>query len=129
MIFLKSCGDKKFKNQYSKNEIINKNLLKKYVDKFNKYDHELYKQLIDNKNAYNFLLENIPIIEIPDKVIEENYYFRWWTYRKHIKSTPDGIVITEFLPKVYWSKKHNTINCPAAHHIYEGRWLRDPKYI
>ena len=129
MIFLKSCGDKKFKNQYSKNEIINKNLLKEYVDKFNKYDHELYKQFIDNKNAYKFLSGNIPIIEIPDKVIEEKYYFRWWTFRKHIKSTVDGFVITEFLPKVYWSKKHNTINCPAAHHIYEGRWLRNPKYI
>tara|TARA_A100001011_G_scaffold260132_1_gene268617 strand:- start:2615 stop:4276 length:1662 start_codon:yes stop_codon:yes gene_type:complete len=128
-IFLKSCGEKNFKPQYSKNHIINEHLLKEYVEKFNKNDNELYSQHINNKNAYNFLLENIPIIEIPDKVIEENYYFRWWTYRKHIKSTPDGIVITEFLPKVYWSKKHNTINCPAAHHIYEGRWLRDPKYI
>tara|TARA_B100000963_G_C22598025_1_gene658831 strand:+ start:182 stop:1843 length:1662 start_codon:yes stop_codon:yes gene_type:complete len=128
-IFLKSCGEKKFKPQYSKNHIVNKYLLKEYVAKFNKYDNELYRQHINNENAYSFLSENIPIIEIPDKVIEENYYFRWWTYRKHIKSTPDGFVITEFLPKVYWSKKHNTINCPAAHHIYEGRWLRDPKYI
>ena len=128
-IFLKSCGEKKFKPQYSNNHIINKHLLKEYVAKFNKYDNELYKQHIENKNAHNFLLENVPLIEIPDKVIEENYYFRWWTYRKHIKSTPDGFVITEFLPKVYWSKKHNTINCPAAHHIYEGRWLRNPKYV
>ena len=128
-IFLRSCSNRKFNIQSSKNSIINENLLKEYVEKFNKNDNELYKQHINNKKAYNFLLENIPIIEIPDKVIEENYYFRWWTYRKHIKSTPDGIVITEFLPKVYWSKKHNTINCPAAHHIYEGRWLRDPKYI
>ena len=128
-IFLKSCGEKSFKPQYSKNHIVNKQILKEYVEKFNKNDDELYSQHINNKNAYNFLSENIPIIEIPDKVIEENYYFRWWTYRKHIKSTPDGIVITEFLPKVNWSKKHNTINCPAAHHIYEGRWLRDPKYI
>ncbi len=128
-IFLRSCGKKNFKPHYSKNHIVNKYLLKEYVAKFNKYDNELYKQHINNENAYNFLSENIPIIEIPDKVIEENYYFRWWTYRKHIKSTPDGFVITEFLPKVYWSKKHNTINCPAAHHIYEGRWLRNPKYI
>ena len=129
LIFLKSCSDKKFNNKHSKNDIINKHLLKDYVSKFNNSDNELYKQHIDNKNAYSFLLKNIPIIELPDKVIEEKYYFRWWTYRKHIKSTSDGFVITEFLPKVYWSKKHNTINCPAAHHIYEGRWLRDPKYI
>ena len=129
LIFLKSCGNKKLKNQDFKNDIISKKLLKEYVVKFNKYDNEIYRQHINNENAYNFLSENIPLIEIPDKVIEENYYFRWWTYRKHIKSTSDGIVITEFLPKVYWSKKYNTINCPAAHHIYEGRWLRDPKYI
>ena len=129
LIFLKSCGNKKLKNQHFKNDIRSKKLLKEYVAKFNKYDNELYKQHIENKNAYKFLSENIPLIEVPDKVIEENYYFRWWTYRKHIKSTSDGFVITEFLPKVYWSKKHNTINCPAAHHIYEGRWLRDPKYI
>ena len=128
-IFLRSCSNRKFNIQPSKNSIINENILKEYVEKFNKNDNELYKQYINNENTYDFLSENIPIIEIPDRVIEENYYFRWWTYRKHIKSTPDGFVITEFLPKVYWSKKHNTINCPAAHHIYEGRWLRDPKYI
>jgi hypothetical protein len=104
-IFLRSCSNRKFNIQSSKNSIINENLLKEYVEKFNKNDNELYSQHIINKNAYNFLSENIPIIEIPDKVVEENYYFRWWTYRKHIKSTTDGFVITEFLPKVYWSKK------------------------
>ena len=102
-IFLRSCSNRKFNIQSNKNSIINENLLKEYIEKFNKNDNELYKQDINNKNAYNFLLENIPIIEIPDKVIEENYYFRWWTYRKHIKSTPDGFVITEFLPKVYFT--------------------------
>ena len=69
------------------------------------------------------------MIDLPNKEIEETYYFRWWTYRKHIKNTDDGFVITEFLPIVNWSGKHNTINCPAAHHIYEGRWLRNPKFI
>ena len=38
-------------------------------------------------------------------------------------------MITEFLPKVPWSAKHNTISCPAGHHFYEGRWLHDPKYM
>lgn len=38
-------------------------------------------------------------------------------------------MITEFLPKVDWSGKYNTINCPAAHHIYEGRWLLDPTFV
>ena len=34
-------------------------------------------------------------------------------------------VLTEFLHKVFWSGPHNTIVCPAGHHIMEGRWLRD----
>ncbi|MGB2754335.1 MAG: hypothetical protein WBD75_08180 [Phycisphaerae bacterium] len=86
-----------------------------YVDRFNRDDEELY--------------ANIPLFECPDKDFERTYYFRWWTYRKHVKKTPDGYVITEFLPKVPWSRKHNTISCPAGHHFYEGRWLRNGKYL
>ena len=110
-------------------KVIKSDKLKNYIDRFNKNDDEIYKQFIPNDEALLFLSKNIPIIDLPDKEIEETYYFRWWTYRKHIKNTADGFVITEFLPDVNWSKKHNTINCPAAHHIYEGRWLRNPKYI
>jgi hypothetical protein len=73
--------------------------------------------------------ENVPRFECPDKEIGEIYHFRWWTYRKHIRETPDGFIITEFLPKVPWSGKHNTISCPAGHHFREGRWIRDPKYL
>jgi len=100
-----------------------------YVNRFNNNDNELYAQFIPNNSAISFLSKHIPLIEVPDKVIEETYYFRWWTYRKHIKKTPDGFVITEFLPNVPWSGKYNTINCPAGHHIYEGRWLRNSRFI
>ena len=112
-----------------KKKIISEARLKNYVDRFNKNDNELYKQFVSNDESFEFLKKNIPMIDLPNKEIEETYYFRWWTFRKHIKNTDDGFVITEFLPKVFWSKKHNTINCPAAHHIYEGRWLKDPKYV
>ena len=112
-----------------KKNIIPQERLKNYVDRFNKNDNELYKQFISNDESFEFLNKNIPMIDLPNKEIEETYYFRWWTYRKHIKNTEDGFVITEFLPKVFWSKKHNTINCPAAHHIYEGRWLKNSKYV
>ncbi len=102
---------------------------KHYIDRFNADDEELYMQHIPNDKAWRFLRGNIPLFECPDPDVERTYYFRWWTYRKHIKHTPDGFVITEFLPKVNWSGKHNTINCPAGHHFYEGRWLRNPKYL
>ena len=61
--------------------------------------------------------------------MEQTYYFRWWTYRKHIKNTPDGYVVTEFLPDVPWGGKYNTINCAASFHFYEGRWMHDQKYL
>ena len=102
---------------------------RRYIDKFNQDDEELYKNDFPNAAAWDFLKANIPLFECPDEDIERTYYFRWWTYRKHIRHTPDGWVITEFLPKVPWSGKHNTISCPAGHHFYEGRWLRDPKYL
>ena len=127
MIVFNSCNFQSEKEKSTK--VITSEKIKYYVDRFNKNDNEIYKQFIPNNRALKFLSQNIPKIDLPEKSIEETYYFRWWTYRKHIKNTEDGFVITEFLPKVFWSKKHNTINCPAAHHIYEGRWLKDPKYI
>jgi hypothetical protein len=102
---------------------------KHYVDSFNENDREVYKQHFPNELAWDFLKENIPLFDCSDKRLEQIYYFRWWTYRKHIRGTPDGFVITEFLPAVSWAGKYNTISCPAGHHLYEGRWLRDPKYL
>ncbi len=101
-----------------------KNILLQYVSKFNNDDNEHYKQAIDNAHANEWLIENIPLIDIPDKLIEEVYYFRWWTFRKHIKTTADGTLITEFLPPVRWAGLHNTIIAAAGHHVSEGKWLK-----
>lgn len=100
-----------------------------YAEQFNRGDDELYVQYFNNAGAWDFLKNNIPLFECSDKDIEETYYFRWWIYRKHIKNTPDGFVITEFLPKVPWAGKYNTIPCAAGHHFREGRWLRDSRYL
>ena len=71
----------------------------------------------------------IPLLDISDKTIEEIYYFRWQTYCQQVKMTPEGFVVTEFLPEVSWAGKYNTINCPAAHHFYEGRWIHDRRIL
>ncbi len=102
--------------------------LESYVEQFNEQDNELYSN-IKNAEALDFLKRNIPRLECPDEQIERAYYFRWWTYRKHVKKTTDGYVITEFLPNVPWARKHNTICCPAGHHFYEGRWLHDKQIM
>lgn len=103
--------------------------LRSYVDAFNRNDRSHGGQAISNEDAADWMAGNVPLFECPDKEIEEIYHFRWWTFRKHIKETPDGFVITEFLPKVSWSGKHNTISCPAGHHFREGRWIREGKYL
>ncbi|MHC4361296.1 MAG: MGH1-like glycoside hydrolase domain-containing protein [Planctomycetota bacterium] len=109
--------------------ILKADSFKHYVKKFNENDAEYFPPSIPNERAWEFMKVNIPLLQCPDRDIEEIYYYRWWTYRKHIKDTTDGYVIDEFRPKVSWGAKHNTISCAAGHHIYEGRWLRDPKYM
>lgn len=99
------------------------------MDRFSCDDVEMYPHDIDNRCATDWALINIPRFECPDEEIERTYYFRWWTYRKHLRKTPDGWVVTEFLPDVPWAGKNNTISCPLNHHFMEGRWLRDKKYL
>ena len=107
--------------------IVNPQSYKHYIDSFNANDDELYRGAVPNSESWRFLSENIPFFDCPDKAFERTYYFRWWTYRKHIKETPAGLVITEFLPDVPWAGKYNTISCAAAFHYCEGRWLREQK--
>lgn len=100
--------------------------LSQYVTAFNASDEECYPQAVSNEHAYAFLADQIPLLDCPDPIIEQTYYFRWWTFRKHWKQTPAGHVLTEFLPAVPWAGPYNTINCPVGHHLREGRWLKDP---
>ena len=122
--------------QPQQKEILVKSEFKHYIESFNQQDTlDLHfnavpeTKMISNSDTWDFLENNIPFLDCPDKEIEEVYYYRWWTFRKHIKETPKGYVITEFMPNVSWAEKYNTIPCPAAHHFREGRWLHDSKII
>ena len=107
-----------------------KNLLKNYVEEFNRTDDELYVNDIPNAKAYEWLEDRIPLFECPDKQLEKTYYFRWWTYRKHIMTTSGGQGVSEFMPHVPWVKnKYNICGGAAHHHFYEGRWLRNSNDI
>lgn len=127
------CGNNRTNVNSSENDQIEEVLkwtdFDNYIRDFNEKDEELYIQYIPNKAAEGFLKENIPYFQCPDKELEKTYYFRWWTFRKHLKNTPDGFVVTEFLPDVPWAGKYNTISCPAGHHFYEGRWLHNNAYL
>ncbi|MCX6011967.1 MAG: hypothetical protein NTV30_00855, partial [Chloroflexi bacterium] len=81
-------------------------LLKGYVDRFNAAYPEKLVNAVSDADAYQFLEANIPLFQCPDEDLERTYYFRWWTYRKHIKKTPAGFVVTEFFPGVGWAKAY-----------------------
>ena len=100
-----------------------------YIEDLNKGDSELYQGHVPNTGAWDFLKENIPLLDCPDEDIQRTYYFRWWTYRKHLKQTPSGFIVDEFLPNVSWAGKFNSISCAAGHHFYEGRWLHQPRFL
>src|SRR5690242_15890603 len=53
--------------------------------------------LLKNAGEAAWMVDNVPLFECSDRDLQETYYFRWHVYRRHIKPTPDGYVITEFL--------------------------------
>src|SRR6187402_1264423 len=98
------------------------------VASFNASYDESVKTAISNQQALAWLSQNIPRFDSPDAQLNQAYWFRWWVYRKHLKKTADGWIVTEFLPDVPWAGTENSISAAAGHHLYEGRWLRDPQY-
>lgn len=109
--------------------ILNKSPLKEEVEYYNSIDSEAVVNYISNKDSYDWLLKNIPLFECPDSVLQRTYYYRWWSFRKHLKQTPDGFIFTEFIEPVSHAGKYNAISCALGHHIYEARWLKDQQYI
>jgi hypothetical protein len=100
-----------------------------YVEFFNSMVPEGVVQYIPDARAWDWLSANIPLFSCPDPVFERTWYFRWWTYRKHIRKTEDGFVVTEFLKPVKHAAKHNAISCALGHHLNEGRWLQDDRFL
>ncbi|SCV51622.1 uncharacterized protein FFB14_12091 [Fusarium fujikuroi] len=74
--------------------------------------------------------KNIPLLEVPDKNIQEVYYYRWQTYKEHLiyTGTEYGYMTSEFLNPVSYGAPYGGIVAAAGHHITEGRWIRDTRY-
>jgi len=98
-----------------------------YVEEFNSLDSASSEGAVPNERAWEWILANVPLFNCPDVQLEQTYYFRWWTYRKHIRSSPQGFVLTEFLKPVSHAGPYNTISCALGHHLAEGRWMRDQR--
>ena len=100
-----------------------------YIQHFNSMEDENVTNAISNAGSWNWLQKEIPLFQCPDQEVEDMYYFRWWSFRKHIVKTPNGFVFTEFLTPVSWAGDYNTIACAAGFHLMEGRWLHDKRYV
>lgn len=100
-----------------------------YADRFNTMEDENIVTDIPNSQSSEWMSRNIPLFDCPDKQMEEMYYYRWWTLRKHIKRTPVGYGMTEFLVQRSYADRYNLIACAIGHHIMETRWLRDTTYL
>ncbi len=102
---------------------------KHYVDYFNTMEDEGIVQAIPNAQAWTWMTKNVPLFDCPDRGFEEMWYFRWWTLRKHIRLTPVGYAMTEFLVNRSYADQYNLIASGVGHHIHESRWLRDSIYL
>ena len=113
-----------------KTSVLSTDDLKNYVGQFNTDDkEEAVINLVPNAQSFEWLSANIPLFDCPDSAIERIYYFRWWSYRKHLKKTPEGHVFTEFITPMNHAGKYNAISSGLGHQINEGRWLHNQQYI
>jgi hypothetical protein len=100
-------------------------------DRFHQYTQRFVRQEKeatgkDAQDPWPWMLANIPWFESSDAPFQEIYYFRWYSFQKHIVPTPRGAAISEFLPRMKWAGYGNTVAVSAVHQLHEARWLRDP---
>jgi hypothetical protein len=74
---------------------------------------------------------NIPFLEVPDRQIQDVYYYRWKTWKEHLVYTGPqfGWISSEFLNPVSYGAPYGGISAAAGHHINEGRWVRNSQYL
>jgi hypothetical protein len=97
-----------------------------------------------NVSTFQWATANLPLFEVSDVDMQAAYYFRAKAYKAHLMRTEwadiqhvvseqctgfgDGSATS---PDGYtcWGGAYGTINAAAGHHIMEGRWLRDPRFM
>ena len=74
--------------------------------------------------------DNIPFFECSNKALQDVYYYRWASYKSHIRNEGSYYIVTEFLNEMSWDvKPYAALQDATGHHIYEGRWLRNQRYL
>ncbi len=93
----------------------------RHVTKFNAMEDEPVINAVPNAESAAWLRANVPSFICSDAEVEEIYWFRWWSLRKHLKrDTVSGRwVFTEFITKP------RPVSSALGHHLMEMRWMRD----
>ncbi|MDR3378222.1 MAG: trehalase family glycosidase [Verrucomicrobiae bacterium] len=94
-----------------------------YIAAFNAMEDENVTNYVPNAQSWDWLEKEIPLFECPDREVEEMYYFRWWSFRKHLEQTGQGFVLSEFLTRPA------PVSSGLGHQLMEGRWLHDQNYL
>ncbi|HPT25761.1 MAG TPA: trehalase family glycosidase [Bryobacteraceae bacterium] len=100
-----------------------------HFDEFNSAPTASAISYIPDEESFDWVSENYPFFACPDPEFERTYYYRCWTFRKHLRRTPAGFIFTEFLRPVRHATDQNAISCALGHHIADGRWIRNPVYL
>jgi len=109
--------------------VLNYDDFEHFATLFNTMEDENIVTTIPNTQASEWMHRCIPLFDCPQESFKEMYYYRWWTLRKHIKRTPVGYGMTEFLVPRSYADRYNLIACAIGHHVMESRWLRDTTYL
>lgn len=109
--------------------VLDRESFRHYVEQLNSIPTPDVVSFVPDEKAWDWMKANVPFFACPDPDFERTWYYRWWAYRKHIRRTPAGFILTEFLRPVGHATEYNAISCALGHHIAEGRWLRDPRYV
>jgi hypothetical protein len=101
-----------------------------YIDTFHQQEREATGELYEgegSEDTWTWMQHEVPWFDASDKRFEETYYFRWYAWKKHLVRTPQGYLITEWLPKPEFTDgSYGALPDAAPFHIAEARWLRDP---
>jgi len=109
----------------AKNRFIPASVAEQHVARFNAMDDEGVVNAIPNAQAAAWLEANVPRFVCADAEVEEIYWFRWWSLRKHLKRDPASgcWTFTEFITKP------RPVSSALGHHLMELRWLRAQDYV
>ncbi len=94
-----------------------------YVNQFAADEREATDQ--QSADEWPWITANIPFFNSSNKQFEEMYYFRWYSFQKHIEQTAEhGYLITEWLHRPDLPN-NGVLPDAAPFHLGEARWLRD----